>query len=204
MFFALLLSACDAGEKTDDTATAPSACECEPDTRAGLTPVVAGGFDDWSGTAVAWAVDVSAGRALVVAAAFELPAYQVEIVPACDGADDVAGDWAVAVPPSASDDVATYPLLGTIMTDAAGAHSLVAKHGALLVEGDLASTTPDRVLVATGGTLTMLRGDGGNRIQGALDFAAVEDPTQAHADDDCDGALTLTGIDIDFTGSGSE
>lgn len=191
--------------ETDDSgkdSTSPDACACEPAQTIELPGANAGGYDDWAGTAVTWAVDPTHGRALVVAAAFTLPVSQVEIAPDCTGADALAGDWHAAVPDSATSDVARWPLLGTILTDAAGAHSLTAHGGALLVEGDLATTTPDRVLVATGGTVTLTRGEGEDSLQGALDFAAVA--TGGHATDQCGDAVTVAGIDLSWVGGGTE
>ncbi|MFZ5480092.1 MAG: hypothetical protein ACOZNI_25225 [Myxococcota bacterium] len=185
MILPLLLSC--TGAAVDDTAP-PTPCACEPEART-LEVDDSGGFDDWAGAALGWAVDEDAGRALVVAARFALPASQIRVEPGCDDGDG----WVAGVPPSAEEAVATWPLLAAALTDEPGIHGMDAESGAVLVEGDLASSTPDRLWRATGGGATLIRGEGVDSLMGALEFTG-----------DCDAPVEITGIDLQWPSGGSD
>jgi hypothetical protein len=198
MWVALFLLGCTS--KADDDV---SACECVTAEVATFAGTATGGYDDWSGTAVGWGVDEAAGRAIVVAMAFELPAATIDGSPDCELADEMARRWTVAVPESAADAASRYPLLGSILTDSVGVRSLPAS-GALLAEGDLSSEVPERLYVATAGSVTLTRGEESDRIAGALDFAATTPVPGGRATEDCDASITISRIDLSFAGTGSE
>lgn len=185
-----------------DSGASPCLCE-DPDALA-FSTTLAGGYDDWGGTAVFWGVDADAGRAIVVAARFELPAYEVPVYPVCGAAEETASNWTAAVPPSASGAAATYPLLATILTDALGIRSLGQDVGALMVEGDLQSSTPTRLFVATGGGGSVVRGEDGSRYQGALEFAAEADAVGGDIVDACDPAVRVSRLDFGASSLGGD
>ena len=113
--------------------------------------------------------------------------------------------WYPAIPDSAAEAAARYPLLGATLTTAAGVRSLPEDLGALLVVGDLASPVPEQLYVLTGGTATLLRGDDpGDTLQGALIFAATSSAIGGEASVACDDALRLPALDFSWPGGGSD
>lgn len=202
----LLLLACDAGAiKLDDTAARASACDCGDPTTLPFAPTVVGGFDDWSGDAVVWAIDPAAGRILVVAMAYDLGVATIDRAPTCEDPDALVGAWVADTPRSAESDVARYPLLGLAVTTAGGVRSLPHDLGALLLEGDVTGTTPERIRVATTGGVTLQRNDGGvDQLLGALTFSATADAVGGDATVDCTDSVRIAGLDLAFPAIGSE
>ncbi|MDP2308313.1 MAG: hypothetical protein Q8P18_20000 [Pseudomonadota bacterium] len=200
----LTLLACTAEPDEDTSPPPPTACECEDPIALPFTVSESGGFDDWGGAAVAWAVDEAAGRALVIAVRYPTGISQIPMEVTCDDPDALVGSWVAGVPPSAADAASRYPLLAGALTTAAGVRSLSEEVGALLLEGSLASATPDRILVSTGGNLTLLRRDGGDTLQGAVEFGAEADVVGGSAVDACDRAVRIGALDLDVGSSGSE
>ncbi len=209
MLLTLWLAGCatveDTGE-TGDTADSgiPDACECRDPTTEPFAPALVGGFDDWLGNAVAWAVDPDAGVVLVVAMAYERGVATQELDIDCADPDALVGNWVAVVPPSAEADVASHPLLGAAITSAAGARSLGVPLGALLVRGDVGTATPTRIEVATDGGVSLVRGEGQDRVLGALSFAAVADEVGGDATVDCGAASRLAALDLVYASSGDE
>jgi hypothetical protein len=187
-----------------DSVPPPTACECPDPESLAFTVSDAGGFDDWGGAALAWAVDEAAGRALVVGMRYETGVGQIEREPTCEDPDALVGSWVVGVPESAQDAAARFPLLAGALTTAAGVRSLSEDVGALLLEGGLDSPTPTRIRVATGGTVTLLRGDGGDALQGALAFSADADRVGGNAEAACDDPVRIGALDLDVGATGSE
>lgn len=183
----------------------PTTCECTDPDPVTFQATAVGGFDDWGGAALVYAVDEAAGRVLVVAMNYETGVGQIAMEPACDEADALVGQWVVDVPDTAWEDVARWPLLGAALTTDAGVRSISQEVGAILLEGDLAASVPDRVHVSTGGNVTLLRGDGGgDTLQGALEFAALADGLPGHAEAACGRALRLGALDLTFASNGPE
>lgn len=199
----------DTGD-TDDTAVdtgdsaVPSACDCTDPTNLNFSADTVGGFDDWSGNAVVWAIDESAGQVLVVALAYDLGVGTIERSPDCAEPDSLVGGWVAAVPPSGEGDVAAWPLLGAAITNAAGVRSLSHNMGALLLEGQLQTSTPTAVYVATGGGVTLSRGEGGDRLLGALSFGATATAVGGDATVVCDSAPRVAAMDLQFSSGGGE
>lgn len=206
MLLLSLLLACDPGAiKLDDTSARASACDCVDPTDLAFSPTEVGGFDNWSSEAVVWAVDAAAGRILVVATAYDLGVATIERAPACEDPDALVGAWVTETPRSAESDVARYPLLGLAVTTAGGVRSLPADFGALLLEGDVNGTTPDRIRVATTGGVTLQRNDGStDRLLGALTFSATADAVGGDATVDCEDSVRLAGLDLTFPATGNE
>lgn len=192
----------DSGD-TADTAE-PGACDCDAEGNVVMSVTASGGFDDWAGAAMAWAVDESNGRLMVAAMEYELGVGTIDIVPTCDNPDLLAGSWIVDVPESQRDAVQDYPLLGAALTTAAGVRSLTADVGVVVLEGDLQSTTADRAFIATGGEATLLRKEGYDELQGAFAFTAAITAPGGDAIDACDEGFRLAAIDLDFESGGSE
>ena len=200
MFFLLL--ACVPHDSATDTAVTDP-CDCErPDVRT-FAPTAQGGFDDWSGTALGWAVDDDHDRVLVVGLRFLLPASQVVFAPECADPDAIWDSWFVDVPPSCQQAVQDWPLLATGLMTAAGIHGLPAESAAVLIEGDPTQATPDRIWVATDGDGTLLRGEGYDAFQGAFTFVA-----STTGDGDvvatCDEGFRLGGIDLSWVSDGED
>lgn len=181
-----------------------TACECGDPSPLPFTYTDTGGFDDWSGNAVAWAVDEPHRQVLVIAMAYELGTSQISLTAACEDPDALVGSWVATVPPSARGDVTRYPLLGAAVTSAAGVRSLPVPLGALLLTGDLSQTTPDTVRVLTAGGLSLERGDGADRVLGALTFGATADAVGGDATVTCDDAVRVAALEIPFSSGGSE
>ncbi len=209
----LLLFACtpdpidtaDSADTADSGDTAePGACDCDAEGNVILSVTESGGFDDWSGAALAWAVDETNGRLMVAAMEYELGVGTIDIVPACDDPDLLAGSWIVDVPPSQRDAAERYPLLAAALTTAAGVRSLTEDVGVVFLEGDLQSSTPDRAFIATGGEATLLRQEGYDELQGAFAFTAAITAPGGDATDACDEGFRLAAIDLDFESGGSE
>ena len=196
------LLGCDGA--ADDSAGPTSACDCGDADNLDFTVREAGGFDDWTGAALAWAVDDSAGHVLVVAMDYESGVPRIDLEPACEDPDALVGSWVAAVPPSQAAAAERYPLLGAALTTDAGIRSLSANLGALLLSGDLQSTTPDTLRVATLGTVTLLRGEGQDGLQGALEFGARADAVGGDAEVDCDGAVRLAALDLEWASTGGD
>lgn len=184
-----------------DTAE-PSACGCGGVEDLALQVTRSGGFDDWSGAAMAWAVDAVNGRVLVAAMEYELGHAQIDIAPFCQDPSALSESWYPAVPDTATEAAEDYPLLAAALTTAVGVRSLSDDVGVLLLEGDVTSATPDRVWVATGGEASLLRGEGGNGLQGAFIFAAQATEVGGPAEVACDEAVRVPGIDIAFDSYG--
>lgn len=182
----------------------PTACDCEDPAALPFSVSEAGGFDDWSGAAVAWAVDESAGRALVVAMEYETGVGQIRMAPTCEDPDALVGSWIAAVPDSAADIAARFPMLASALTTAAGVRSLTEDLGALLLEGDLDASSADRVHVATDGDVTLLRREGGDTLQGALVFGARADAVGGDAEAACDETVRVGALDLDWSSGGVE
>lgn len=198
----LALLGCDPSPIVTD---APTACECVDPDPITFTATATGGFDDWGGAALVYAVDEQAGRVLVVAMNYETGVGQIPMEPVCESPDTLVNEWVVGIPDGAFEDVARWPLLGAALTTDAGVRSLSQDVGALLLEGDLASATPDRIHVSTDGNVTLLRGDGGgDTLQGALTFAALADGVPGHAEPACGRALRLGALDLSWASLGPE
>lgn len=192
----------DSGDGNGDSAA--SACLCEDPEPLDFAATLTGGYDDWGGTAVFWGVDADAGRAVVVAARFDMPAYEVPVSPVCGAAEETVSNWSAAVPDAARDAVESYPLLATILTDALGIRSLGQDAGALMVEGDLQAATPARLFVATGGAGSIVRGESGTVFQGALEFAAEADAVGGDVVDACDPAVRVSRLDLGASGPAAD
>ncbi len=181
-----------------------TACDCGDSSTLPFTFTATGGFDDWSGNAVAWAVDEPHGQVLVIAMAYELGTSQISLKAGCDDPDALVGSWVATVPAAARGDVTQYPLLGAAVTSAAGVRSLPVPLGALLLTGDLSGTTPDSVRVLTAGGLSLERGEGADRVLGALTFGATADAVGGDATVTCDDAVRVAALEIPFSSGGSE
>lgn len=208
-----MLAACTgSGDDTtgqDDTAKdsppAQTACECEHPTDAPLTISDQGGFDDWSGAALGWAVDGPASRVLVVAMRYQTGVSTINMEGACEDPSALGDSWYPGIPESAAGAAAQYPLLGAALLTAAGVRSLTEDLGALLVIGDLSSTTPDQIYVLSGGTVTLLRSDApGDTLQGALIFSAQAEQIGGEATVGCDQAIRLPALDFSWPSGGSD
>lgn len=206
MFLLPLLFACDPGAiKLDDTAARASACACSEATTLAFDPTVVGGFDDWSGEAVVWAIDPAAGRILVVAMAYDLGVATIDRAPACEAPDALVDAWVADTPRSAESDVARYPLLGLAVTTAGGVRSLPHDLGAILLEGDVTGTTADHIRVGTTGGVTLQRNEGGtDQLLGALTFSATADTMGGDTSVDCAESVRIAGLDLAFPAIGSE
>lgn len=177
----------------------PTACDCAPTAHETFTVSEAGGFDDWSGAALVWAVDEAAGRALVVATEYPLGQPTYDVAPVCDDPAGLAASWVPVVPEGSADAVERHPVLAEVLTTPAGVRSLTEDVGVLLVEG---TSTVERVWVGTGGEATLLRGDGGDGLQGAFDFAASGDALDGEIVEDCLTAFRVPALDLSWGSSG--
>lgn len=197
----LLLLAC--GSPPTDTAVV-TACDCSDPVTVSFSPETTGGFDDWAGDAVAWAVDPAAGLVVVVATTYELGTGQIDLAASCEDPDALVGSWYTTVPDSAADDVTAWPLLGAAVTNAAGVRSLSEPLGALLLVGDVTQATPDEVWVVTDGGMSLQRNDGGDRLLGGLSFAGRADAVGGDATVDCELAPRVAALDLEFPSTGHE
>ncbi len=204
------LLACDAGPADSDpvdsadTGTTPSACDCEVRDDLPFTVTEDGGFDDWGGAAMGWAVDGVQGRVLVVGMRYTLGVSVIPLTLGCDDPDALAASWVPGVPTSAADAAARYPLLAAALTTAPGVHSLADEVGALLLEGNLEAGTIDRAWVSTGGSVSLRRGEGSDQLQGAVEFAARVTEVGEGAQVACDSAVRVAAFSLDWPSSGDE
>ncbi|MES2644248.1 MAG: hypothetical protein V4850_32480 [Myxococcota bacterium] len=138
-----------------------------------LAPADFGGFDEWNGVAAGWAVDTTAGLALVAGVAYEMgsPSFDLTLDP--DGAR-TAQAWDVDMPPAFTDAVATWPLLATLVTDAAGVRLLPVDFAVVLARGDPSGAAATSFWVAVDGAGWFQRTDSpGDELAADLVFVEV-------------------------------
>jgi hypothetical protein len=128
-----------------------------------LAAAETGGFDDWSspGAAMGYAVDPEQRLILVTALKFSLSFYTGEFEPPSSARAALDGYQVRPANGPLTDDVARYPLLATAITDTTGVRALSGSQSvtAILLEGDFQRSSPERVWVSDGGSLTLTRED---------------------------------------------
>lgn len=187
-----------------DSSPPPSACDCAVRDDVPFVVSEMGGFDDWSGAAMAWAVDATHDRVLVAGMRYPLGTSSIPLDLSCENPDALAASWVQGVPSSATDATRRYPLLASALTTAPGVRSLSDELGALLLEGDLAEVLPTRVRVSTGGQVTLLRLEAQDQLQGAFEFAAEGDVVGDGADVGCGESIRVAGLALAWLSSGTE
>lgn len=163
-----------------------------------------GGFDDWSGAALAYAVDVDQGFTLVAAMPYEGGHAVLNLEPPAVPASGAAA-YEVDVPDSLAGAVTTWPMLGNLVADAAGVRGLPRGIVAVLALGDPAQAAPESLWVAVDGDGRLLRGDDpSDRLEAALVFVEVSHLGAGAEVMSASYGLALEDIDLEFPSLGAD
>ena len=142
------------------------------------TSNIAGGFDDFgsAGAALGYSINESDGMIMILGVKFTLPLYQTEFTPDSDSVDNAElYEWGITNS-VLEDDVVTYPLLAYGITNTTGLRtSLNNNFIGILLKGDFSNSTPDKIYIATRGSINLTREDEPNDIvDGSLEFTEIE------------------------------
>jgi hypothetical protein len=137
-----------------------------------------GGFDDFSspGAALGYSVNTTDSAIMIIGMKFTLPLFTRDFKPSSNAADNANYyEWGI-VPAEMEDDTAKYPLVGFGTTNTAGLRtSLKNDIVGILLKGDFNDTIPERIYIATGGTITLTREEGpADFVDGTIEFTEVK------------------------------
>ncbi|MFZ5481317.1 MAG: hypothetical protein ACOZNI_31445 [Myxococcota bacterium] len=151
-----------------------------------LRPFATGGFDNWDGEALAWAVDDAHSLTLVAAMRYPTGEAAIDLAPS-DDAGATARAWESEVPVSLEDDTTRFGVLDVLLTDAPGVRALPGDLTVLLYTGSPQAVELASIWIAVEGEGTLTRNDGGtDDFEGTFVFveasglapdAEVVDPT---------------------------